>query len=135
MQIANKRKASSFTDEHVCKLLQLLKLEYDMKLRDDYDGGFDMSVGNINYWFLETIPDLLQDLADETTTAPEGLTLSEWKATLERMVFLFREANVDTCSKFAGDSSSSNATREAYCDTCKTEALSLFSEYFWYLDA
>ena len=126
--------ASSFKGEHARKLLLLLHLEWDLEQRTDYNGGFEMSVGNINYWFLDTIPDLLQDLADEITTAPAGMSLVDWRETLNRMVYLFREANTDTSVKYMNDGGRSEDW-EAYSNACKTEALNLFNEYFWYLDA
>lgn len=97
---------------------------------------------NINYWFLEVVPDKLQELADKTTTSPKGMSLSEWKETLEQMVFLFREANLETCTKYQDilrlpeeeRSREQNAEIESYLDACKTEGLNRFNQYFWCLD-
>ena len=97
---------------------------------------------NINYWFLETVPDKLQDLADHASTAPENMALEEWKETLEQMVYLFREANLETCRKYRDQlalpeeqlTPEQKAEIEQYIDACKTEGLEQFNRYFWYLD-
>lgn len=97
---------------------------------------------NINYWFLETMPNKLQDLADTASSSPEGMSLPQWKELLERIVFLLREANLETCVKYhseleRGEAALSTELRNEiseYVDACKTEGLDLFNKYFWYLD-
>ena len=136
-------RAVSLTDDHIRQLILLLRLERILASPSEEwnERKNEMRRTQLNYWLLDTLPDRLQDLADYTTTAPEGLSLPVWKATLERMVFLFREANADTCQKYAAeckdpDSLSPEKVKEiqVYFDSCIREALDLLSRYFWYLD-
>lgn len=63
---------------------------------------------DINDWFLNLIPDMLEEFRDLAVGIPyrflmnndsDDRALAEWKAVLTQMVFLFREANENTCKK------------------------------------
>lgn len=66
-------------------------------------------IWNINSWFLNVIPDMLDELKNTAHGFParfsdnEGLDTEtaerKWRGILSRMAFLFREANKNTCQK------------------------------------
>ena len=94
----------------------------------------------LNFWLLKVLPENLAQLADVTEVAPVGMTLPEWKSKLLEMARLFREADTDTCERYAEQLKKDVLTEqeryeiEDYCDRCKTEAFSELSYYFWYLN-
>lgn len=112
--------------------------------RNMEDNRGEETLENINYWFLAQIPEKISYLAKTAVTAPEGMTLDEWKDILENMAYLFRESDLDTCHQYEperkvlerGEGLPDSKIQEiqTYLDDCKTEALSLFNHYFWYLD-
>ncbi len=53
-----------------------------------------------------------------------------WEEILGRMIFLFREANRETCT---AQNLCAQEDRWDYQDRCKTEALDLFNKWFWCL--
>ena len=78
----------------------------------------DCDVWSIDWWFLNVVPNMLEDLKNTTNGYPddpddfsqalvgigepaedddEGML--KWKDTLSEMIFLFREANKDTCTR------------------------------------
>lgn len=67
---------------------------------------------NIDIWFLNVMPDMLREFRDNTHGYPyelvekhnesedkEKLAVEEWNEILEKMAFLFQEADEDTCKK------------------------------------
>ena len=81
-------------------------------------GYCDCDVWSIDWWFLNVVPNMLEDLKETThgypcmpnnfsqalvgTGAPEEVDeegMERWKDILSEMIFLFREANEDTCTK------------------------------------
>lgn len=81
-------------------------------------GYCDRDVWSIDWWFLSVVPNMLEDLKETThgypsmpddfsqalvgTGAPEEVDeegMKRWKNILSEMIFLFREANEDTCTK------------------------------------
>ena len=70
-------------------------------------GYCDRDVWSIDYWFLNVVPSMLEDLRDNAHGCPprgrldakilDGDDMGEWKKILSEMVFLFREANEETC--------------------------------------
>ena len=81
-------------------------------------GYCDRDVWSIDWWFLSVVPNMLQDLKDTThgypsnpgdvsqaligTGAPEEVDndgMEKWQEILSEMIFLFREANSDTCTR------------------------------------
>lgn len=78
-------------------------------------GYCDTDLYSIRDWFLSIIPDMLLEYKDSRNSSPcigedgEHITTGEshdydfysknWDKILDRMIFLFREANEDTCSK------------------------------------
>ena len=49
--------------------------------------------------FLNTLPDMLEEIKKNYTGYPDELTEQQWNEILSRLIFLLREANDDTCSK------------------------------------
>ncbi len=81
-------------------------------------GYCDRDVWSIDWWFLNVIPNMLEDLKETThgypsmpddfaqalvgTGAPKEVDdegMKRWKDILTEMIFLFREANAETCTK------------------------------------
>ena len=81
-------------------------------------GYCDRDVWSIDWWFLNVVPNMLEDLKETThgypcmpnnlsqalvgTGAPDEVDeegMERWKDILSEMIFLFREANEDTCTK------------------------------------
>ena len=81
-------------------------------------GYCDRDVWSIDWWFLSIVPNMLQDLKETThgypsfsddmsqaivgTGAPEEVDkegMRRWQEILSEMIFLFREANSDTCAR------------------------------------
>ncbi len=81
-------------------------------------GYCDRDIWSIDYWFLEVMPGMLQQLKENTDSYPctadfpahavfgtksqkdidtEGM--QNWHDILSEMIFLFKEANEDTCSR------------------------------------
>lgn len=65
-------------------------------------------IWNIDSWFLEIIPDMLDELKTSTDSYPARFSSNDrnddsgaekWHAILTEMAFLFREANPETCQK------------------------------------
>lgn len=69
---------------------------------------------NIDYWFMNLMPDMLQQFKDMKHGSPGSLgteytdengilrndgSEEEWDKILEHMIFLFREMNKETCKK------------------------------------
>ena len=68
---------------------------------------------NIDYWFMEIMPNMLTDFKKNLNGCPSQFTnreddgkeeqdvekgIKEWEEVIERMIFCFREMNDDTCS-------------------------------------
>lgn len=81
-------------------------------------GYCDRDVWSIDWWFLSVVPNMLEDLKDTThgypsepgdvshaligTGEPEEVDdegKEKWREILSEMIFLFREANSDTCTR------------------------------------
>lgn len=77
-------------------------------------GYCDKDLWNIDYWFMNLIPDMLQQFKDTRHGSPGNLGKeytdehgilcndechAEWDKILEQMIFLFREMNEETCKK------------------------------------
>ena len=75
-------------------------------------GYSDRDVWDMKYWFLEVVPDMLRQLKDTKHGSPAVLgeervdemgrrvndsCHAEWDTILERLVFLFHEADEETC--------------------------------------
>ena len=97
-------------------------------------GWADCDAWNIDTWFLEVMPQILQNLKDNLHTHPGTMTEAEWNSILGTMIFLLSEMNEDTCSQ-RNDTSDNFFYRERalfnYRDHCKDEFFKLFSKYFW----
>jgi len=84
-------------------------------------GYSDWDLGDMDIWFLETIPKMLKDFKDKNNAIPtsmfeeyldahkdqddylddeaEKTAIAQWNKTLDRMIYCFNEANEDKCSK------------------------------------
>ena len=63
-------------------------------------GYCDRDLWSIDYWFLNQIPHMLTELKNTSHGYPQQFnTPEEWDAVLDEMIFLFKEAHEDTCSK------------------------------------
>ena len=77
-------------------------------------GYCDKDLWNIDYWFMNLMPDMLQQFKDTKHGSPSCLGTeyvdehgiscndechSEWDRILDNMIFLFREMNEETCQK------------------------------------
>ena len=90
---------------------------YHMYQRIKY-GYCDRDVWSIDYWFLNVVPNMLEDLKETTHGYPDQTEqiahaiantgrpvkidndgMQKWQDILSEMVFLFREANDETCTK------------------------------------
>lgn len=113
-------------------------------------GYCDADVWNLNYWFLETVPNMLKDLKESAHGYPgigEADTPEKWKKLLDRMIWLFNEANEEKCSiknRYEADWLDGNDEIKkkyfeeekrisVYRDECKNEGFELFSKWFWHL--
>lgn len=54
---------------------------------------------SVSDWFLNTLPDMLEEIKNNCTGYPDELTEDEWVRILDRIIFLLSEANEDTCTK------------------------------------
>lgn len=61
-------------------------------------GYDDLACWNINNWFLEMMPKLLDHMIYDRCGHPLGLTEDKWTEILSEMKHCFVEANEDTCS-------------------------------------
>ena len=94
-------------------------------------GYCELDTYSVSDWFLNTLPDMLGEIKKNYTGYPDELTEDEWVRILDRMIFLLREANEDTCTKV--DSCDGYAEEEHNLNVCKDEALELFSKWFYSL--
>ncbi len=82
-------------------------------------GYCDRDVWSIDWWFLNVVPNMLEDLKETSHGYPSPLEdkeskliagtcdseekdekgMQQWKDILSEMIFLFREANEDTCTR------------------------------------
>ena len=62
-------------------------------------GYCELDTYSVSDWFLNTLPDMLEEIKNNCTGYPDELTEDEWVRILDRMIFLLREANEDTCTK------------------------------------
>ena len=111
-------------------------------------GYCDIDIWSIDQWFLEIMPSMLQQLKDTTdsypcasdfpsqavngTRTPEEIDnegMQNWQNILSEMIFLFNEANEDTCTK----KNKYDIALDKYRDECKDRAFELFSKWFRYL--
>ena len=62
-------------------------------------GYCELDTYSVSDWFLNTLPDMLEEIKNNCTGYPDELTEDEWIRILDRMIFLLHEANKDTCTK------------------------------------
>ncbi len=125
-------------------------------------GYADCDWWNMDAYLQRLIPDMLREMREHHMGAPtylgeyyineEGMAVNdtcheEWNKILDRMIFLWREADVHTCSKKNPYEEENfefkKEVREKYCkeeekiyayrSKCKDEALDLLKEHFYAL--
>lgn len=122
-------------------------------------GYDDSDTGNIDNWFLDIVPNMLQRLRDSHWGHPCNMTEEEWEKILDDMIFYFKESDERTCSKQEKDfdwkphSELEAMTKEEqiqyninrsnwyedcmkigkYRDEMKDKGFELFAKYFWNL--
>ena len=107
-------------------------------------GYCDKDLWSIDYWFMNIIPEMLQEFKNKKQGSPgvlgqdyineDGIRCNdmchkEWDSILEEMIFLFREMNSETCQR-------KNIYEKEVCDyreECKNKAFNLFSKCFYHL--
>ena len=62
-------------------------------------GYCELDTYSVSDWFLNTLPDMIEEIKKNYTGYPDELTEQEWNEILSRLTFLLREANADTCTK------------------------------------
>lgn len=133
------------------KIIQLLRDDIKCCIERITKGYCSKDVNNIDIWFLNIIPDMLQSLMDKKMGIPReiydiyanmenGIEVAddEWKKILEKMIWEFREADEEKCSEC---NVSEHQDEEQYLlkekeiakyrDECKDDAFVLFSKYFF----
>ncbi len=101
-------------------------------------GFCDMDVMDIDHWFCQVLPPMLDQFRRETDTIPhsveerftdsdgnldEEAAMDYWDKELRKMIFLFSESKEDTIR-------SGKLKGETYMEMCKKQAFSMFCEYF-----
>ena len=108
-------------------------------------GYSDRDVLSIDAWFLKIMPKILNDFSQEIVSAPKGYTVDEWKKIISQM----REAFLKSAPKedFTEDEIkeliqqmdvtfvNNEKAKEQFAEqeerkAAKTEALTMFTEYF-----
>ena len=99
-------------------------------------GYCDHDIWELYPWFLDTMPRMLEEMKrtrhgnavvnQEDEGNDEALTKA-WDEVLDRMIFLLREADEETCQK----KNLNHAKLYEYREQCKDEAMELFSKYFY----
>ena len=90
----------------------------------------------IDWWFLEIIPKMLQDLNKVRSTHPVNMTDKEWGNILDEMTFYFTEASEETCTQENNlDINDPNwINRESqlqeYRQECSKKGFELFTKHF-----
>ena len=64
-------------------------------------GYCELDTYSVGDWFLNTLPDMLEEIKRKGTNFGNSteLTEKEWNEILSNLIFLLREANKDTCTK------------------------------------
>lgn len=62
-------------------------------------GYCDADIYNMDNWFIDIVPDMLQQLKDTQWGHPGFMTEEEWNKILEDMIFYFKESDEKLCSK------------------------------------
>lgn len=87
---------------------QIKYLPHDIKMRFQraFRGWADCDVGDMDMWFMEVIPQMLQYLRDYKFGTPVldvdasyEENKDKWNKILDKMIFLCQEMNKETCSE------------------------------------
>ena len=112
---------------------QIKCLPHDIKMRFQraFRGWADCDVSNMDMWFMEVIPQMLQHLRDTSWAHPildinvsDEENEANWNQILDRMIFLCKE--MDRTSHLKQDG-------QCCYKQCQTEFFELFKTYFDYL--
>ena len=122
-------------------------------------GYCDMDSWDIDHWFLNTVPNMLQLLREKQWGHPANMTSEEWNKILDEMIFYLREADEEQCSRqepsfdWKSETERNAMTKDEeiqynilrsnwfeesnkiakYRDEMKDKGLEMFKEYFWNL--
>ncbi len=126
MKKDKKKKKSTYScfEEKYCREYNPIKhiMRWGRNIKHAYQrikyGYCERDVWSIDWWFLNVVPNMLEDLRDTAhgypdspdsmaqaivdTGRPEDVDdagMKRWQDTLTEMVFLLREANEDTCTR------------------------------------
>ena len=133
------------------RIIQLLMDDIKCCIERITKGYCSKDVDNIDIWFLNIIPDMLQSLMDKKMGVPKEIydnyenmengidaAADEWEKILEKMIREFREADEEKCSKhnvleYQDEDEYLLKEKEIakYRDECKDDAFVLFSKYFF----
>lgn len=62
-------------------------------------GYCDQDLNDISYWFLTVVPNMLTEFNENRHGYPSNLEDREWTKIINQMIYYFREANEETCSR------------------------------------
>ena len=111
--------------------IKCLPHDIKMRLQRAFRGWADCDVSNMDMWFMEVIPQMLQHLRDTSWAHPildinvsDEENEANWNQILDRMILLCKEMD-----------RTSHLEQDVQCcyKQCKTEFFELFKMYFDYL--
>ena len=111
--------------------IKCLPHDIKMRLQRAFKGWADCDVSNMDMWFMEVIPQMLQHLRDTSWAHPildinvsDEENEANWNQILDRMILLCKEMD-----------RTSHLKQDVQCcyKQCKTEFFELFKMYFDYL--
>ena len=90
----------TYRGENPISIVRLFCQDIKFCLQRICKGYCDRDLWNIDYWFLQQFPSMLEEFKKNTHGYPSQFnTQEEWENVIDKMIFLFHEANQDTCSK------------------------------------
>lgn len=136
-------KISTYRHENFFKKIKLFFQDIKFCYQRVKYGWCDGDTWSIDMWFLNIIPQMIQQLKEEKHGYPGTMTEEEWDKILDDMIFYFTEACEETCSQinqydlFDENQVKNYLNRDLeifeYRDKCKDKALDMFKKYFWNL--
>lgn len=141
---------------HPWKLLRFVFLNMKYSWQRITKGYCDKDSWNIDRWFMDIMPNMLQQFKENRNGSPgilgtdyvdaDGIRCNdtcheEWDKILDEMIFLFKEMNEETCKRknpYEDEDVENNfyeAEKELdrYRENCKNQAFTLFAKWFFYL--
>lgn len=101
--------------------------EYDIEsfIERGLQGYSSVDLWNIDSWFCEMMPRMLHDFRENSKGHPCDMSMEEWEAILERLIFCFNEMKIKKESLDVKDGERLMKITQ--------EAFELFAKYFWHL--